>query len=130
VVLDVGDVVLDHERTLAQRGILAGACLSLKTAGLLGGGGHSKLFERAAVADASAGGGAQRSKFVAELSTAESTGLKRPLDLLASRAETQHTAALKAQRAAAALTNARLNDENGRLSPQPPCSRMHTGFRA
>ena len=130
VVLDVGDVVLDHERTLAQRGILAGACLSLKTAGLLGGGGHSKLSERAAVADASAGGGAQRSKFVAELSTAESTGLKRPLDLLASRAETQHTAALKAQRAAAALTNARLNDENGRLSPQPPCSRMHTGFRA
>ena len=126
VVLDVGDVVLDHERTLAQRGILAGACLSLKTAGLLGGGGHSKLSERAAVADARAGGGAQRSKFVAELSTAESTGLKRPLDLLASRAETQHTAALKAQRAAAALTHARLNYESGRLSPQPACSRMHT----
>jgi hypothetical protein len=68
VVLDGGDVVLDHERTLAQSGMLAGACLALTTAGPLGGGGLSKLYERAAVADARAGGGVQRSKFVAELS--------------------------------------------------------------
>jgi hypothetical protein len=94
VVLDGGDVVLDHERTLVQSGILAGTCLALKTADLLGVGGLSKLYERAAVADPRAGGGAQRSRFVAGL--------------------------------AAALTNARLNDESGRLSPQPACSRMHT----
>ena len=126
VVLDGGDVVLDHERTLAQSGILAGACKVTRVQS------HS-LYERAAVADARAGGGAQRSRFVDELlrsaTAAETTGLKRPLDLLASGAEAQHTAALKAQRAAAALTNARLNDESGRLSPQPACSRMHTGFR-
>ena len=116
VLLDGGDVLLEHERTLMQSSILAGACLALKTAGLLGGGGHSKLFERPAVADAGAGGGAQRSLFVAErLSSApaaETTGLKRPLDFLASGAEAQHTAALKALRAAAALTNARLNDKS------------------
>ncbi len=57
--------------------------------------------------------------------------LRRPLDLFASGAgaEAQHTAALKTERAAAALMNALLNDESGRISPQPACSRMHTGFR-
>ena len=61
--------------------------------------------EGAAVPDAGAGGGAERSRFVAELlnsaPAAEMTGFKRPLDLLASGAEVQHTAALKAERAAA-----------------------------